>query len=487
MRAAIANSNVTGSKGLLSGPEKAFLIGANDQLETAKAYEEVVVSYSNGAPVLLRDVATIKAGLENDKVAARYNGVPAVIIDVQRQPGANIVGTVDLLKKKLPQLLNGLPAGVNVKVAADRTGTIRASVHEVQFTLGLSVVLVVLVVLLFLRTFSATAVAGVTLPLSLIASFGIMYFAGFSLDNLSLMALTIATGFVVDDAIVMIENIMRHIENGDKPMDAAYKGAGEIGFTIVSLTVSLIAVFIPLLFMTGIVGRLFREFALTLTIAVLTSMVIALTLTPMMSGPAAARGSPRRARALVCAAHRGAAERADRFLPRHARYCAAVQAADADRGGGHPRPDGCVVPRHPERLSAGSGHRVSHRRYRDGAGRVVRAHEGAAGFGRGCDPQGPRRTRRRVRGRHQHHERNAECRAFRPHLEAQEREAGERNPDHAAVDYGRARNSRHLHDLPNRARHSDRHRPEQHAISVRAGWPRPAGLLRLGQEAHSRA
>jgi multidrug efflux pump len=284
VRAAIANANVTGSKGQLSGPEKAFLIGANDQLETAKAYEQVVVSYANGAPVLLKDVATIEAGLENNKVAARYNGVPAVIIDVQRQPGANIVGTVDRIKQILPRLEASLPAGVKLEVSADRTGTIRASVSEVQFTLVLSVALVVLVVLLFLRTLSATIVAGVTLPLSLIASFGIMYFAGFSLDNLSLMALTIATGFVVDDAIVMIENIMRHIENGERPMRAAYLGAGEIGFTIVSLTVSLIAVFIPLLFMTGIVGRLFREFALTLTITVLTSMVIALTLTPMMSG-----------------------------------------------------------------------------------------------------------------------------------------------------------------------------------------------------------
>ncbi|MGO9545460.1 MAG: efflux RND transporter permease subunit [Rhodomicrobium sp.] len=291
VRAAIANANVTGSKGLLSGPEKAYLIGANDQLETAKAYEDVVVAYSNGAPVLLRDVAIIQAGLENNKVAARFNGVPAVIIDVQRQPGANIVGTVDRIQQILPRLSAALPAGVKVEVAADRTGTIRASVTDVQFTLILSVALVVLVVLLFLRTLSATIVAGVTLPLSLIASFGIMYFAGFSLDNLSLMALTIATGFVVDDAIVMIENIMRHIEHGDKPMDAAYKGAGEIGFTIISLTVSLIAVFIPLLFMTGIVGRLFREFALTLTIAVLTSMVIALTLTPMMSGRLLRAGS----------------------------------------------------------------------------------------------------------------------------------------------------------------------------------------------------
>ncbi len=284
LRAAIANANVTGSKGVLSGSDKAFLIGANDQLETAKAYEDIVVAYSNGAPVLLRDVATVISGLENNKVAASYNGVPAVIIDIQRQPGANIVGTVDRIKKILPKLEAALPAGVKLRVVADRTGTIRASVRDVQFTLVLSVVLVVMVVLLFLRTLSATIVAGVTLPLSLIASFGIMYFAGFSLDNLSLMALTIATGFVVDDAIVMIENIMRYIERGETPMAAAYKGAGEIGFTIVSLTVSLIAVFIPLLFMSGIVGRLFREFALTLTIAVLTSMVISLTLTPMMAG-----------------------------------------------------------------------------------------------------------------------------------------------------------------------------------------------------------
>ncbi|MGC2395531.1 MAG: efflux RND transporter permease subunit, partial [Rhodomicrobium sp.] len=268
LRAAIANANVTGSKGVLSGSDKAYLIGANDQLETAKAYEDIVVAYNNGAPVLLRDVATVIAGLENNKVLARYNGVPAVVIDIQRQPGANIVGTVDRIKKILPKLEAALPAGVKAEVVADRTGTIRASVRDVQFTLVLSVVLVVMVVLLFLRTLSTTIVAGVTLPLSLIASFGIMYFAGFSLDNLSLMALTIATGFVVDDAIVMIENIMRYIERGETPMAAAYKGAGEIGFTIVSLTVSLIAVFIPLLFMSGIVGRLFREFALTLTIAV---------------------------------------------------------------------------------------------------------------------------------------------------------------------------------------------------------------------------
>jgi len=284
LRAAIANANVTGSKGLISGPDKAYIVGANDQLETARAYEDVVVSYRNKAPVLLRDVATVVAGLENERVAARYNGTPAVVIDVQRQPAANIVGTVDDLKKVLPKLVDALPAGVKLDIVADRTGTIRASVEEVQFTLVLSVALVIMVVLMFLRTLSATIVAGITLPLSLMAAFGVMHYAGFSLNNLSLMALTIATGFVVDDAIVMIENVMRYIEKGEKPLQAAYKGAGEIGFTIVSLTLSLIAVFIPLLFMEGIVGRLFREFALTLTAAVVTSMVVALTLTPMMAG-----------------------------------------------------------------------------------------------------------------------------------------------------------------------------------------------------------
>ncbi len=296
LRAAISGANVSGSKGQLNGSEKSYSIGANDQLSDVKAYETIVVATTNAAPVLLRDVAKIVSGLEDNRVAARYNGVPAIVIDVQRQPGANIVGTVDGITKLLPRLQAGVPAGVNVDVVADRTGTIRASVSEVQFTLILSVGLVVLVVLLFLRTLSATIVAGITLPLSLIGSFGVMYFAGFSLDNLSLMALTIATGFVVDDAIVMIENIMRYIEQGDTPMAAAYKGAGEIGFTIVSLTVSLIAVFIPLLFMTGIVGRLFQEFALTLTITVLVSMIVSLTLTPMLASRLL-RAAPHGARA----------------------------------------------------------------------------------------------------------------------------------------------------------------------------------------------
>jgi multidrug efflux pump len=227
-------------------------------------------------------VARVVDGLENEKVGAWYQGTPAVVIDVQRQPGANVIDTVERVKKELPRLQRAMPTGATLTIVNDRTTTIRASIHDVQFTLILSVVLVVLVVLMFLRTIRATIIAGVALPLSLIATFGMMWFCGFSLDNLSLMALTIGTGFVVDDAIVMIENIVRHIENGESPLDAALRGAREIGFTVISLTMSLIAVFIPLLFMTGLVGRMFREFALTLTIAVVVSAIVSLTLTPMM-------------------------------------------------------------------------------------------------------------------------------------------------------------------------------------------------------------
>ncbi|MEJ2376209.1 MAG: efflux RND transporter permease subunit [Pseudolabrys sp.] len=284
LRTAIVGANVAGPKGALEGATQAYTIAANDQIDSADAYKSVVVAYRNGAPVLLSDVADVKDGLENDKVGAWYQGKPAVVIDVQRQPGANVIDTVERVRAELPRLERAMPAGVHLTVVSDRTDTIRASIHDVQFTLGLSVALVVLVVLIFLRTIRATVIAGVALPLSLVATFGVMWFAGFSLDNLSLMALTIGTGFVVDDAIVMIENIVRHMENGEPPLRAALRGAGEIGFTVISLTLSLVAVFIPLLFMTGLVGRMFREFALTLTIAVVASAIISLTLTPMMCG-----------------------------------------------------------------------------------------------------------------------------------------------------------------------------------------------------------
>jgi multidrug efflux pump len=282
LRVAVAAANVNGPKGSLDGAHQSYTIAANDQIADANAYRSVIIAYRNGAPVLLQDVAEVIDGLENAKVGGWYQDTPAVIVDVHRQPGANVIDTVKRVRAELPRLQRAMPTDAKLTVVHDRTGTIRASVRDVQFTLVLSVALVVLVVLLFLRTIRATVIAGVALPVSLVATFGVMWFCGFSLDNLSLMALTIGTGFVVDDAIVMIENIVRHMEEGESPMQAALEGAREIGFTVISLTLSLIAVFIPLLFMTGLVGRMFREFALTLTIAVVISAVVSLTLTPMM-------------------------------------------------------------------------------------------------------------------------------------------------------------------------------------------------------------
>jgi multidrug efflux pump len=282
VRNVVAAANVAGPKGSLDGAHQSYTIAANDQITAAEAYRNIVIAYRNGAPVLLRDIATIVDALENSKVAGFYLGKAAIIVDIQRQPGANVIETVQRIRNELPKLQRSMPVGATLLIVHDATASIRASVRDVQFTLILSVALVITVVLIFLRTIRATIIAGVALPLSLIATFGIMWFCGFSLDNLSLMALTIGTGFVVDDAIVMIENIVRHMENGENAFSAALRGASEIGFTVISLTLSLIAVFIPLLFMTGIVGRMFREFALTLTIAVITSAVISLTLTPMM-------------------------------------------------------------------------------------------------------------------------------------------------------------------------------------------------------------
>ncbi|HZP62184.1 MAG TPA: MdtB/MuxB family multidrug efflux RND transporter permease subunit [Terriglobales bacterium] len=282
VRTALAAANVDQAKGTLNGPRQSFTIGANDQLVSGDQYRPIVVAYRNGSPVRLSDVATVTDGVENTMQAAWMNLDPAVIMNIQRQPGANIISVVDRIKKLLPQLQAGLPAAVNVSILTDRTETIRASVKDVQFELMLTVALVVMVIFLFLRNLWATSIPAVTVPLSIVGTFGVMYLLGYSLNNLTLMALTISTGFVVDDAIVMIENISRFLEEGDSPLDAALKGAGQIGFTIVSLTVSLIAVLIPLLFMGDIVGRLFREFAVTLAVTILVSAVVSLTLTPMM-------------------------------------------------------------------------------------------------------------------------------------------------------------------------------------------------------------
>jgi multidrug efflux pump len=284
VRSAVANANVNGAKGGFDGPRLAFAVGANDQLVDASAYRSLVIAWRNGAPVRLTDVGSAIAGVENDRIAAWYNGTPAAVLDIQRQPGANIVQTVQLVKAALPRLQQAIPSAIKLTIVTDRTETIRASVRDVQFTLLMSVVLVVLVIYLFLHSARATFIPAVALPLSLVGTFGVMQMLGYGLDNLSLMALTIASGFVVDDAIVMIENVVRYLEQGMRPLEAAYRGAAQIGFTIVSLTVSLIAVFIPLLFMTGVVGRLFKEFSVTLSIAVVVSAVVSLTLTPMMCG-----------------------------------------------------------------------------------------------------------------------------------------------------------------------------------------------------------
>ena len=282
LRTALAAANVDQAKGTLNGNRQSYTIGANDQLLASGDYGPVIVAYRNGAAVRTSDVATVVDAAENSQQAAWMDRQPAVIVNIQRQPGANIIAVVDRIKKLLPQLQASLPATVQVKVLTDRTVTIRSSVQDVEFELMLTVALVVMVIFLFLRNLAATIIPSVAVPLSIVGTFGVMYLLGYSLNNLTLMALTISTGFVVDDAIVMIENISRFIEEGDSPMKAALKGSEQIGFTIMSLTVSLIAVLIPLLFMSDVVGRLFREFAITLAVTILVSAFVSLTLTPMM-------------------------------------------------------------------------------------------------------------------------------------------------------------------------------------------------------------
>ncbi|HTU46597.1 MAG TPA: MdtB/MuxB family multidrug efflux RND transporter permease subunit [Bryobacteraceae bacterium] len=282
VRTALNQTNINEAKGNFDGLRQAYTIGANDQILTPAGYRSVIVAYKNGAPVRLEDVATVIDGPENTHEAAWMNTTPAVIVNIQRQPGANIIAVVDRIKALLPQLRVSIPSAVDVAVLTDRTTTIRASVKDVQFELMLTVALVVMVIFLFLRNLAATVIPSVAVPLSIVGTFGVMYLLGYSLNNLTLMALTISTGFVVDDAIVMIENISRYLEEGYSPLQAALRGSEQIGFTIVSLTVSLIAVLIPLLFMGDIVGRLFREFAITLAITILVSALVSLTLTPMM-------------------------------------------------------------------------------------------------------------------------------------------------------------------------------------------------------------
>ena len=316
VRTAISGANVNSAKGSFDGPTRATTLSANDQLTSPDDYLKLIIAYKNGAPVRLADVATIAEGAENNKLSAWADHDPAIILNVQRQPGANVIKTVDRIREILPTLQASLPGAVEVRILTDRTSTIRASVRDVQFELMLAVALVVMVIFLFLRNLSATVIPSVAVPLSLVGTFGVMYLAGFSMNNLTLMALTIATGFVVDDAIVVIENITRYLEEGDTPLQAALKGAGEIGFTIISLTFSLVAVLIPLLFMGDVVGRLFREFAVTLAVAILISGVISLTLTPMMCARLLRHVPPERQSRFSRASERFF----DRVIARYGRY-----------------------------------------------------------------------------------------------------------------------------------------------------------------------
>ncbi len=428
IRQAIVNANVAGPKGAFDGAYQSYTIAANDQLAAAEAYRTLVIAYRNQNPVMLRDVAEVVDGLENAKVSGWYNNQPAVIIDIRRQPGANVVQTVKNIQAELPRLRRILPVGAKLAVVQDRTDTIRASIRDVQFTLVLAVGLVVLVVLIFLRTIRATIIAGVALPLSLIATFCVMYFAGFSLDNLSLMALTIGTGFVVDDAIVMIENIVRHMEDGESPYQAALRGAREIGFTIISLTVSLIAVFIPLLFMTGLVGRMFREFALTLTIAVVVSMIVSLTLTPMMCAKLLRHdhGSENR----VSRWFNGLVEGSVAFYGRSLEWVLRHQTVHAFRDLRHSAGDHRALRRHAEGLPAAAGYRPDHRRDRSRHRSLLRRDAAAAATRLGPRPAGPGRDRRRVGGRREPAQCDAEC---GPHV------------DHAAAARGAQRRDRNDH------------------------------------------
>ena len=364
VRSALTQANVNAPKGSLNGAVQSFSIGTNDQLTDADEYRTTIISYKNNAPVRLADVAKVIDGVENDQLAAWANGKPAVLLDIRRQPSANIVQTVEEVRKALPELKSVLPADVHLDVFSDRTVTIRASVHDVEFTLGLTILLVIAVIFVFLRRLWATVIPSVAVPLSLLGTFGVMSFASFSLDNLSLMALTVATGFVVDDAIVMIENIVRYIEQGKAPKEAALIGASEIGFTIVSLTVSLIAVFLPLLLMPGVTGRLFHEFAWVLTIAVAISMLISLTLTPMMCAYLLKQDELPADDAAREHGKRTWWNRARRRLREDARLGARAPAADARRRVDHGRRHDRALHHDSERPPARAGHGPHHRRRR---------------------------------------------------------------------------------------------------------------------------
>ena len=355
LRAAVAGANVNQPKGNFDGPERSFMLDANDQLRSPDAYRNLIIAYRDGAPLRLSDVAEVVDGAENRRLAAWANELPAVLVNIQRQPGANVIDVVDRIQRLLPQLTSTLPSTLDVVVISNRTETIRASVRDVQHELIFAVALVVMVTFLFLRNIPATLIPSVVVPLSLVGTFGVMYLAGFSINNLTLMALTIATGFVVDDAIVMVENIARHLEEGQTPFEAALLGAKEISFTLVSLTISLIAVLIPLLFMADVVGRLFASSLITLAVSILISLG-RLADADAHDERAAAATPQERGRELVLPQERRGARLDYRGLWTATAVGPAAPAADAAGGPGHARADGRALSRGPEGLLPRAGH-----------------------------------------------------------------------------------------------------------------------------------
>ena len=405
LRTAIAAANTNQAKGSFDGPARAYTIDANDQLRSADEYRSIIVAYSNGAPIYLTDVADVIEGAENARLAAWMNDTPAIIVNVQRQPGANVIEVVDRVKQLLPTLTAALPASIEVQLLTDRTVTIRASVHDTQFELMLAIALVVMVIFVFLRSATATLIPAAAVPLSIVGTFGVMYLAGFSINNLTLMALTIATGFVVDDAIVVIENIARYVEEGEDPMEAALKGSRQIAFTIISLTFSLIAVLIPLLFMGDVVGRLFREFAITLAVSILISAVVSLTLTPMMAARLLKHTPPEKQGKFF----RKTGEMFDRVIAKYGEALDWVldhQPLTMIVFVVHARAHRDPLHRDPEGLLPAAGHGPHPGHLRGPADGVVHRDVGAQPRARAGDPRGSRGRERVVlhrRGRHQHH------------------------------------------------------------------------------------
>ena len=377
LRNSLTGTSLNSAKGNFDGPSQDYTINANDQLLSSGDYKNVVVAFRNGAPVMLSAVARVVDGVENSRLAAWNNYTPAVLLNIQRQPGANTIEVVDSIQKLLPHLTTTLPKAVHVQVVTDRTTAIRASVKDVEFELMLTIALVVMVIFLFLRSLSATVIPSIAVPLSLVGTFAVMYLCGFSLNNLTMMALTISTGFVVDDAIVMIENISRYIEMGETPMQAALQGAEQIGFTILSLTVSLIAVLIPLLFMGDVAGRLFRQFAVTLAVTIILSAFVSLTLTPMMAARISAPHSARETGPLLSLVGAGLRQN-HRILRTDAAVRATFSDCHSAGGRGNPRPDGVPLHRGPQRILPHPGHRNCAGHFAGGAVNIVRCDDPTA-------------------------------------------------------------------------------------------------------------